>query len=84
MQRSEATPPIIGRCRGQTFRWLLGNDVGYVVTIVVSHEGERDKGGSSKQSALMVHKDALVSYARLFPLSNHSVKTSGSCDNPRP
>ena len=58
----------LGQYRGQTFRWLLGNDVGYAVTIVVSHEREREKGGIGLQSALMVHKDALVSYARLFPL----------------
>ncbi|CAL8276692.1 unnamed protein product [Merluccius merluccius] len=52
---------------GQTFRWLLENDVGYTVNLIVSHEGERDKGGTSQQTPLMVHKDALVSYARLFP-----------------
>ena len=57
----------LGQYREQTFRWLLGNDMGYAMTIIVSHEGERDKGGISLQSALMVHKDALVSYARLFP-----------------
>ncbi|KAK0132914.1 hypothetical protein N1851_031722 [Merluccius polli] len=56
----------LGRYRGQTFRWLLENDVGYAVNLAVSHEGERDKGSSS-QTTLMVHKDALVSYARLFP-----------------
>ncbi|KAK0151968.1 hypothetical protein N1851_006667 [Merluccius polli] len=57
----------LGQYWGQTFRWLLENDVGYAVNLVVSHEGERDKGGTSQQTTLMVHKDALVSYARLFP-----------------
>ncbi|KAK0140606.1 hypothetical protein N1851_022420 [Merluccius polli] len=57
----------LGQYRGQTFRWLLENDVGYAVNLIVSHEGERDKGGTSQQTTLMVHKDALVSYARLFP-----------------
>lgn len=61
----------LGQYRGQTFRWLLENDVGYAVTIIVSHEGERDKGGCSLQTALMVHKDALVSYAARGQSSDH-------------
>lgn len=48
------------------FGQLLGNDVGYACTIIVSHEKERD-GGDTTQSPLMGNKDALVSYARLFP-----------------
>ena len=55
----------LGQYRGQTFRWLLGNDVGYAVAVIASHERERESDPS--QTPLMVHKDALTSYARLFP-----------------
>lgn len=55
-----------GQYRGQTFQWLLSNDVGYACAIVGSHEKERGSGDST-QTPLMLNKDALVSYARLFP-----------------
>lgn len=55
-----------GQYRGQTFQWLLGNDVGYACSVISSHEKERE-GGDPTLSPLMVNKDALVSYARLFP-----------------
>nr|XP_061797805.1 uncharacterized protein LOC133589111 isoform X1 [Nerophis lumbriciformis] len=55
-----------GQYRGQTFKWLLGNDVGYACSIVVLHQKERDSGDTS-QSPLAVNKTALASYARLFP-----------------
>ncbi|XP_061916760.1 uncharacterized protein LOC133658582 [Entelurus aequoreus] len=55
-----------GQYRGQTFKWLLGNDVGYACSIVVLHQKERDSGYTS-QSPLAVNKTALASYARLFP-----------------
>ncbi|XP_061878173.1 uncharacterized protein LOC133630604 [Entelurus aequoreus] len=55
-----------GQYRGQTFKWLLGNDVGYACSIVVLHQKERDSGDTS-QSPLAVNKTALASYVRLFP-----------------
>ncbi|XP_059897007.1 uncharacterized protein LOC132449402 [Gadus macrocephalus] len=55
-----------GLYRGQTFKWLLGNAVGYAVTILASHQMERE-GGDTSKSPLMENKDALASYAGLFP-----------------
>ncbi|KAL2080219.1 hypothetical protein ACEWY4_024016 [Coilia grayii] len=55
-----------GQYRGHTFRWLLENDVGYACSIIASHEKERASGDTS-QTPLMSNKDALASYARLFP-----------------
>ncbi|KAG7454080.1 hypothetical protein MATL_G00263900 [Megalops atlanticus] len=55
-----------GQYRGQTLQWLLANDVGYACSIVESHERERNSGNTT-QTPLMQNKDALVSYARLFP-----------------
>ena len=55
-----------GQYRGQTFRWLLGNAVGYAVAVLASHQQQREAGDAS-QSPLMDNKDALASYARLFP-----------------
>ena len=54
-----------GQYRGKTFRWLLENDVGYACSIIASHRRERESGDPS-QTPLMVQKDALTSYARLF------------------
>ncbi|CAL8316131.1 unnamed protein product [Merluccius merluccius] len=51
---------------GQTFQWLLGNAAGYAVAVLVSHQKEREAGDIS-ESPLMENKDALASYARLFP-----------------
>ena len=57
-----------GQYRGQTFRWLLENDVGYACAIIASHEKEREgESGNPNQAPLMVHKDALTTYARRFP-----------------
>ncbi|KAL2082465.1 hypothetical protein ACEWY4_022283 [Coilia grayii] len=55
-----------GQYRGQTLQWLLGNDVGYACGVIVSHEKERESGDAS-QSPLMLNKDALASYAAMFP-----------------
>lgn len=55
-----------GKYRGQTFKWLLANDVGWVCGLLASHQRERD-GGDRTQSPLMANKDALLSYAELFP-----------------
>ena len=55
-----------GLYRGQTFQWLLGNAVGYAVTILASHQMERE-GGDTSKSPLMENKDTLASYAGMFP-----------------
>ncbi|XP_026199716.1 uncharacterized protein LOC113151100 [Anabas testudineus] len=54
-----------GQYRGQTFNWLLSNDLGYTVGLLASHRKERESGDTSV-SPLMVNKDALASYAKLF------------------
>nr|XP_055062937.1 uncharacterized protein LOC129445993 [Misgurnus anguillicaudatus] len=54
-----------GMYRGQTFRWLLENDVGYTTQLVASHQREREK--SASDSPLMANKDALVRYACAHP-----------------
>lgn len=55
-----------GQYRGQTFKWLLENDVGYACSVLASHFAERNSGDRS-QSPLSLQKDALASYADLFP-----------------
>ncbi|XP_058509620.1 uncharacterized protein LOC131475475 [Solea solea] len=55
-----------GQYCGQTFRWLLENDVGYAVSILASHKKEREEG-MTMRTPLMANKDALASYAGLFP-----------------
>ena len=37
----------LGQYRGQTFRWLLENDVGYACAIIASHEKEREGESTS-------------------------------------
>ncbi|XP_013866101.1 uncharacterized protein LOC106519112, partial [Austrofundulus limnaeus] len=54
-----------GLYRGKTFWWLLTHDPRYTVGVLASHEAERE-GGDSSSSPLMLHKDALLEYARLF------------------
>ncbi|XP_062340201.1 uncharacterized protein LOC134038681 [Osmerus eperlanus] len=54
-----------GKYWGQTFKWLLENNVGYTLPLVYSHQKERER--SSSQSALMANKDALTRYAHAFP-----------------
>ncbi len=55
-----------GQYRGQTFKWLLEHDVGYACSLIVSHQKERDSGDTS-DTPLAGNKDALASYAELFP-----------------
>lgn len=54
-----------GKHQGQTFKWLLENDVGYAVQLVHSHQRERET--STSTSALMANKDALTSYSCAHP-----------------
>ncbi|XP_028300700.1 uncharacterized protein LOC114462201 [Gouania willdenowi] len=55
-----------GKYRGQTFYWLLCNDMGYAVMIVAAHLKER-QAGSDNMSHTMLNKDSLCCYAKLFP-----------------
>ncbi|XP_051919669.1 uncharacterized protein LOC127599604 [Hippocampus zosterae] len=55
-----------GQYRGQTFKWLLENDVGYCAMVVSSHQKERENGDTS-QSPLAANKDSLASYTHVFP-----------------
>ena len=54
-----------GQYRGQTFQWLLSDDLGYTATILAGHQGERE-GGDVSSTPLMWNKDALLEYAGLF------------------
>ncbi|XDV25782.1 hypothetical protein PO909_029640 [Leuciscus waleckii] len=54
-----------GKYQGQTFRWLLENDVGYTTQLVASHQREREK--SASDSPLMANKDALARYSCAHP-----------------
>ncbi|XP_041947807.1 uncharacterized protein LOC121708916 [Alosa sapidissima] len=56
----------IGQHRGQTFQWLLSNNVGFAVKILASHQKERE-GGDTTTTPQMLNKDALASYAGLYP-----------------
>lgn len=55
-----------GQYYGQTFRWLLSNDVGWVCRIVASHQAEREDGDTSNHPQA-ANKDALLNYAFLYP-----------------
>ena len=68
-----------GQYRGQTFKWLLSNDVGYACGILVSHMQEREAGDTS-QSPLAVNKDALASYARLLPQMVQLIQCRRMCE----
>ncbi|XP_041950500.1 uncharacterized protein LOC121711205 [Alosa sapidissima] len=56
----------IGQYRDQTFQWLLSNNVGFAVKILASHQKERE-GGDTTTTPQMLNKDALASYAGLYP-----------------
>lgn len=50
-----------GKYKGQTFKWLLENDVGYTAYVVAGHQDEREH--NKCQSPLMANKDSLTQYA---------------------
>ncbi|KAJ8365000.1 hypothetical protein SKAU_G00138310 [Synaphobranchus kaupii] len=54
-----------GKYQGQTFRWLLENDVGYAIHLVHHHQRERES--SSSEGPLMANKDALTRYSCAQP-----------------
>ncbi|KAK1804793.1 hypothetical protein P4O66_003638 [Electrophorus voltai] len=49
---------------GQTFKWVLTDDMGYTVMVLAAHQQERE-GGTTSIYPAMVNKDALVQYASL-------------------
>uniref|UniRef100_UPI0037E79ADA uncharacterized protein n=1 Tax=Semicossyphus pulcher TaxID=241346 RepID=UPI0037E79ADA len=54
-----------GKYKGQTFKWLLENDVGYAAFIVGSHQ--KEKAPTLHQDPLTVNKDSLTKYAMAYP-----------------
>lgn len=55
-----------GKYRGQTFHWLLSNDMGYTSMVMAGHQDERESGDTTTSPA-MLNKDSLSRYVRLFP-----------------
>ncbi|XP_034729668.1 uncharacterized protein LOC117946003 [Etheostoma cragini] len=53
-----------GQYKGQTFKWLLENDVSYAAKMVVNHEKQRQ---TTLQSQLSANKDSLKQYAIAYP-----------------
>ncbi|XP_034395653.1 uncharacterized protein LOC117735246 [Cyclopterus lumpus] len=62
-----------GMYRGQTFHWLLSNNVSYLIMILAAHQQARESGDLDT-SALMENKDALSRYAALFPCVTSAVQ----------
>ncbi|KAI3361292.1 hypothetical protein L3Q82_013479, partial [Scortum barcoo] len=54
-----------GKYEGQTFKWLLENDVGYTAYVVASHQDQREH--NKHQNQLMANKDSLTRYAIASP-----------------
>ncbi|XP_030247635.1 uncharacterized protein LOC115566029 [Sparus aurata] len=52
--------------QGQTFHWLLSNDMEYTTMIVAGHQDERESGDTTTSPA-MLNKNSLSRYVRLFP-----------------
>nr|XP_020515044.1 uncharacterized protein LOC110003822 isoform X1 [Labrus bergylta] len=50
-----------GKYKGQTFKWLLENDVSYVVYLIASHQAEK------KKDPRTANKDSLLKYAMAYP-----------------
>ncbi|XP_045901929.1 uncharacterized protein LOC123968937 [Micropterus dolomieu] len=53
-----------GQYKGQTFKWLLENDVGYTAYIVAGHQKQREP--TMYQSPLMANQDSLTQYASAY------------------
>ncbi|XP_066271207.1 uncharacterized protein [Branchiostoma lanceolatum] len=54
-----------GKYRGLTYTWLCEHDMGYVVSLIASHQRERVNNKS--QSCLMENKDDLANFALQVP-----------------
>ncbi|XP_031731676.1 uncharacterized protein LOC116399006 isoform X2 [Anarrhichthys ocellatus] len=68
-----------GKYSGQTFHWLLSNDVGYLIMILAAHHQERESGDLDT-SPIKQNQDALSRYARLFPCVTSAVQQSRVSD----
>ncbi|CAL8302942.1 unnamed protein product [Arctogadus glacialis] len=55
----------LGKYQGQTFRWLLENDVGYACHVVASNQREWET--SASDSPLMANKDSIARYSCAHP-----------------
>ncbi|XP_076158703.1 uncharacterized protein LOC143141908 [Alosa pseudoharengus] len=62
----------LGKYQGQTFRWLLENDVGYTTNLIASHQHEWEQ--RAFDISLMANKDALVQYSCAHPAVAEQVK----------
>ncbi|XP_068592432.1 uncharacterized protein [Cebidichthys violaceus] len=51
-----------GQYKGQSFKWLLENDVGYTAYLLADHQKQRQG-----QNSMMVNKDSLNRYAIAYP-----------------
>ncbi|XP_060906004.1 uncharacterized protein LOC132983629 isoform X2 [Labrus mixtus] len=56
---------LFGKYKGQTFKWLLENDVSYVAYVMAGHQAE--KKFTVKQDPLTANKDSLLKYAMAYP-----------------
>ncbi|XP_071376461.1 uncharacterized protein [Centroberyx affinis] len=56
-----------GQYRGQTFKWLLENAVGYTAYLVDSHQKEQEHTACQSMTPMMANKDDLTRYSRAFP-----------------
>ncbi|XP_062278755.1 apoptosis-associated speck-like protein containing a CARD [Scomber scombrus] len=54
-----------GKYKGQTFKWLLENDVGYTAYIAASHQ--EDRKHTARQDSMMANKDSFTCYANAYP-----------------
>ncbi|CAM4668159.1 unnamed protein product [Leuciscus chuanchicus] len=56
-----------GQYRGNPFKWMLENDLGYSLMVLSGHQREREAGRLDR-SALMANKDAFLQYACTFEM----------------
>lgn len=67
-----------GQYIGQTFKWLLENDVSYTGYLVAGHQKQRQD--TMSQSPLMANKDSLTRYAIAYPEVLKEVRFQRACD----
>lgn len=54
-----------GQYKGQSFKWLLENDVGWTAYLVAGHQEQRQD--TMGQNSMTVNKDSLTRYAIAYP-----------------
>ncbi|XP_058504475.1 uncharacterized protein LOC131471760 isoform X2 [Solea solea] len=62
-----------GQYRGKTFKWLLENDLRYIVRLVALHQNEQQH--KTEQSSHMANKDVLTSYAIAYTEVSKEVRS---------